>query len=144
MKMQRMGRENRYSYHILQHAWNAYLRMVNIDYTSVFTCTVCKDNPDVVILDGITLGTSRDIPQAHFDYDENLQFLPIPLSQRVFVTNKLVRKKLNEYTLNGLFSDRFTELLDLLTNEVLIISYIVVYMKKISSKFVKNSPMERL
>ena len=71
MKMKRMGRENKYYYHILQHAWNAYLRMVNIDYTANFTCPVCKNSPDVNILDGVTVGTSKEVPEAYLENDEN-------------------------------------------------------------------------
>ena len=40
---------------VLSHG-NAYLRMVNIDYTAIFICPDCRDNPDVIILDGLTLG----------------------------------------------------------------------------------------
>ena len=51
---------------VLSHG-NAYLRMVNIDYTAIFICPDCRDNPDVIILDRLTMGTSREISEAHID-----------------------------------------------------------------------------
>ena len=116
--MERMGRKNKYYYHILQHAWYAYLRMVNIDYTASLTCPICKDNPEVIIMDGVTMGTSKEVPETDYQYDENQQYSPIPLTERLFVANKHLRKQLQEYSQNGLRVDRFNELLDLLMDSL--------------------------
>ena len=88
MKMQRMGRERKYHYHVIKHAWNAYLRMVSIDYKARFTCPICKDKPEVIIMDGVTMGTCKQLPEAFFEYDERHQYhgcrgngisVPIPI-----------------------------------------------------------------
>ena len=60
--MERIGNRDYYKYHIMKHGWNAYLRMIDLDYISSFTCPICKDSPEVVVFDGITLGTLKHVP----------------------------------------------------------------------------------
>ena len=62
-----MGRKHLFRYHILQHGWNAYLRMININYES--TCPKCKSCPDVLIFDGITMGTIKSILEISIGID---------------------------------------------------------------------------
>ena len=52
-----MGRKFIFHYHILKHAWNSYIGMADIDYQLLFSCPICKDKPDVIILDG--MGTTK-------------------------------------------------------------------------------------
>ena len=60
-----MGKKYKFHYHIFKHAWNAYLRMADINYQLLFTCPMCKDKPDVIILNGIAMGTTKAIPEFY-------------------------------------------------------------------------------
>ena len=100
-----MGIPLRFLYHIVRHGWNSYLRMIEIDYPKTFTCPKCKDNPDVIIMDGIMMGTVKNIPEYFNQYDEGQIYEPIPISERVFIQNTDSRKQLIEYCQGGL-SDR--------------------------------------
>ena len=79
--LKRMGRKGIFKYHIVQHTWNAYLRMVDINYSSHYTCPQCKHKPDTIILDGIALGTMKElpsvVPNVHHD-----KIYPLFLSQK--------------------------------------------------------------
>ena len=71
-----------YMYHILIHGWNAYLRMIKIDYKAKFTCPICKENPEVTSMDGITLETLKHIPEIYIFIDE---------LQRLFVKTNAIK-----------------------------------------------------
>ena len=73
-KLKRMGRKGIFKYHTVQHAWNAYLRMVDINYSSHYTCPQCKHKPDTIILDGIAMGTTKELPSVvpNVDHDQIL------------------------------------------------------------------------
>ena len=107
-----MGRNCKICYHVFHHAWNPYLRLVNINYTISFTCSICKDNPDVVVFDGVTLGTIKNIPPAiiHIDTDQKLKC--VPQSARLFIPSHVQRKRLTEYLQNGLSITAFRELVN--------------------------------
>ena len=114
--LERLGRKSRYLYHIVQHGWNAYLRMVDLDYQAKFTCPTCKDNPEVIILDGITLGTLKRIPEIPHKTDENQRFNLIPFSDRVLIPNPGTRKLLKQYCSVGLKEASFTEMINSINN----------------------------
>ena len=81
-KFQRMGRKLRLQYHVLKHAWNAYLRMAEVNYQTQFSCPVCKDKPDVIIMDGIAMGTTKPTPEIHPQVDETQYYPMVPFSER--------------------------------------------------------------
>ena len=66
-----MGREVEYQIHIIQKAWNCYLRLVDIDYDIQFTCPICKVPPSIIILDGISMVTTKQLPDrpSHIDQE---------------------------------------------------------------------------
>ncbi|KAI6650153.1 hypothetical protein LOD99_6070 [Oopsacas minuta] len=68
--------------------------MVNIDYTDYFIYPKCLDNPDVIIMDGITMRTCKESPQAHFQFDDDQQHPQIPQSARLFIATTKLRKQL--------------------------------------------------
>ena len=117
MKMERMKRELKYQYHIIQHAWNAYLRMVHIDYTDSCICPKCLDNPDVIIMDGITMGTCKELPEEHFQFDEDQQYSQIPQNARLFIATIKLRKQVQTYSVKGLGIDIFNEMQESLMEE---------------------------
>ena len=80
-----MGRKSTTKYHIVYHAWNAYLRLVVLDYPSPYTCPQCKLQPKNGNLDGIAMGTMRSLPAVieRGDYDQKYSFIEI--SDRVFI-----------------------------------------------------------
>ena len=45
------------------HVFNSYLRIINVDYNSCFSCPTYKTAPDTIIIDGVTLDTLKDIPE---------------------------------------------------------------------------------
>ena len=102
-----MDRKLKYNYHILQHGWNAYLRMLDIDYTISFKCPVCKDIPEILVLDGITMGTIKELPDFSQEFDEDRIFPLVPLHLRVVVPDINIRKAIKEYCLTGLSEAAF-------------------------------------
>ena len=91
-KFHRLGRELKFSYHILQHAWNGYLRMLDIDYSTCFSCPKCKETPEFLILDGITMGTIKELPDYTQEFDEGQRYALVPMSVRVFIPDLATRK----------------------------------------------------
>lgn len=45
----------------LRHAWNAFARLLNINYAEVFHCPICGPLPSTVICDGTLLGFCKDL-----------------------------------------------------------------------------------
>ena len=113
-----MGRTNTFRYHIVYHAWNAYLRTVDIDYTSHYSCPKCKDQPDLIIIDGIAMGTMKAVPDVATTYDEDQHYPMIPYSDRVFLSDTAIRKQLLKYCSEGLPENIFNELLKSLDQEM--------------------------
>ena len=64
-KLKRMSKNRSFKYHTVHHAWNAYLRMVGVDYITHYTCPKCQHEPEVIILNGIAMGRIKNIPQWH-------------------------------------------------------------------------------
>ena len=108
-----MGRKSTFKYHIIHHAWNAYLRLVDLDYPSLYTCPQCKLQPKVVILDGIAMGTMKSLPEVTepVDYDQNYSL--IEMSDRVFIHDTNLREKISNYSLQCLAEDNFNQLMDI-------------------------------
>ena len=79
-----MGRKFRFYYHILKHAWNAYLRMVEVNYRSDFSCPKCRNNPDLIILDGIAMGTTKAIPEIYLEVHETQRYSMVPFTERSY------------------------------------------------------------
>ena len=96
----------------MKHGWNAYLRMIDLDYISCFTCPICKDNPEVVVFDGITLGTLKHVPTISNTTDDQQKYNLIPTYDRVFISNSATRKKLKDYCSTGLTVTSFNEMLN--------------------------------
>ena len=46
---------------VLRKAWNAFARLLDIDYSNVFVCKHCGSNPDVIICDGTDVGMRKDL-----------------------------------------------------------------------------------
>ena len=101
-KLVRLGRHGKIHYHIFHHAWNAYLRLINIDYQKSFTCPICKDCPDVVVFDGVTLGTIKEVPPFSMQLDKNQLIPPVPQVLRIFIPSKAKRQEILGYLENGL------------------------------------------
>ena len=87
-----------------------HIRLVDIDYTSKFTCSVCKDIPDVVIFDGITLGTVKNLPPPVIEIDPDQRISLVPKTMCLFIPPKAQRNALSEYLHNGLSIVAFQEM----------------------------------
>ena len=59
--------KSKFQSHIFNRARNAHLRNVNIYYQSQFFCSICKDQPNVIFMDGIVMGTTNPIAQPQVD-----------------------------------------------------------------------------
>ena len=46
---------------VLRRAWNAFARLLDIDFTHVFVCQECGSNPEVIICDGTDVGMKKDL-----------------------------------------------------------------------------------
>ena len=106
-KLKRLGRPGKIHYHVFHQAWNAYLRLVDINYKESFTCSKCKDSPDIVIFYGITLGTVKDIPPFSIQIDEDQQILPTSQETRLFIPSITKRKAIIQYLQHGLSISAF-------------------------------------
>ena len=100
-RRQRLGGPRIIYYHVFHQAWNAYLRLININYRWSFTCPKCKDRPDV-IFDGITLCTVKVIPPFSIQIDEDQHMFPISQEFRVFIPSIANRRALLQYLQHGL------------------------------------------
>ena len=60
-KLRRMGSSILLKYHIIYVCWNAFLRLMEINYLQCFSCPICRDTPDTVIIDVITLGSMKEL-----------------------------------------------------------------------------------
>ena len=85
--------------------------MIDLNYQTNFTFPTCKGNPEVVIMDGITLGTLKHIPETPRLIDEFQKFSIIPTSNRVFIPSAKTRKMLKEFSFMGLRERNFDEML---------------------------------
>ena len=52
--------------------------MIDADYVCNFTCPICKDSPETLVLDGITMGTVKELPESSHVCDENSNFIQPP------------------------------------------------------------------
>ena len=110
-KLNRMGRKLNYQYHIIQQAWNCYGRLVEINYEENFSCSICKNQPSIIILDGIAMGTTRQLPDISNNVDTEQIFPILSLAERLFVGESQLRDKLKHYTKFGLIHSKFDCLL---------------------------------
>ena len=117
-KFQRMGRKLRLQYHILTHAWNAYLRMVEVNYKTQFSCPLCKDRPEVIIIDGIAMGTTKPIPELHPQVDETQHYSLVPFSERSFIPKREIRNKLHKLCEIGLVDSTFNKVIESIPKEL--------------------------
>lgn len=42
-----------------KYAWYAWLELLDIEYSEGFNCPECGDEPEVVIMDGVTIGIRK-------------------------------------------------------------------------------------
>ena len=105
-----MGSSSRLRYNTVYVAWNAFLRLMEINYPQCFSCPICKDSPDTIILDGVTLGTIRELPRESSFAETNISQY-VPISRRIWVSNPRVRKSLRTYAKDGLSLEEYNILL---------------------------------
>ncbi|KAI6650705.1 hypothetical protein LOD99_7756 [Oopsacas minuta] len=116
-KFERMGRELTFSYHILQHGWNGYLRMLDINYKTSYICPLCQEAPEFLIMDGITVGTIKELPNTVEEYLEDQRLSFVPLSNRVLVSDLKTRKLIKSYYSFGLGESEFHTMINSLEFE---------------------------
>ena len=91
------------TYTMFRYSWYAYCELLDIDYPAGFLCSKCGPEPDIVVMDGITLG----LRIAHLPWEsflKNQQDKPPTCMQgtshnmRIFVNNQKARKLLAKYS----------------------------------------------
>ncbi|XP_078700714.1 uncharacterized protein LOC144927254 [Branchiostoma floridae x Branchiostoma belcheri] len=88
-------------YDTFLYAYNAFERLLDIDWTTSFQCPTCGPQPKVIITDGITLGFKKDlIPELQDD----IQHSDPPVinsgsrhQQRVLIKDELTRATLRRF-----------------------------------------------
>lgn len=75
--------------------------MLDIDYSTCFSCPKCKETPEFLILDGITMGTLKELPDYTQEFDEGQRYALVPMSVRVFIPDLATRKRIKEYSKKG-------------------------------------------
>ena len=84
----------------LRFAYNSFIRLLDIDFQSLFKCKHCGDNPHTMIMDGIVMGCPKD-KMPIMPVLPPLGNLPLirecNLSDRVYITDNNTRKLLSAY-----------------------------------------------
>lgn len=86
------------SYQSLRRAWNAYARLLDIDYNEAYKCEVCQDSPRIIICDATFIGFRKDL------LENMLNTSPTVYStaqrshhkDRVFISVPQIREKLEK------------------------------------------------
>lgn len=117
--------------HKLRTAWNAFGRLVDIDWEDGFTCPLCGSSPSVVICDGTTLGFKKSYLAAFEDAPESSDLPEIQGSvhkQRVPLSDPKARKLLRQYGkgLAPLSPGEFSQLVSLLRASVPTVAELVI------------------
>ena len=96
-------RSNRYlsntsvmSYHLLRGTWNAFVRLLDIDWGALYKCELCGPTPATVLCDGIDLGfrkdflhyVSQDKGASEISKPHSNPIKGIPHKSRVYVPKK--------------------------------------------------------
>ena len=107
-----MGKQQQqYKYHVMQHAWNSYLRLIDIDYTENFCCRTCKECPPINILDGIAMGTTRLLPTIKDNTDTSQEYHIIPLVESIYIADLNSRNSLQDFIKSGISALEFINVL---------------------------------
>ena len=112
-----MGRQEQYKYHIFQHAWNANLRLIDINYQINFCCLTCKETPSMIILDGIAMGTTKGLPIQPDNTDFTQSYPIISLEERIYIADSHVRHTLRNFAESGISNLEFTNILSFVQPE---------------------------
>jgi len=86
------------SYRILSQAYNAFIRLLNWNYSDLFRCSICGDDVECVVMDGVMMGSRKHLVPA---------FAPPPvatetirecaLEDRVYIRDASIRSRLAKY-----------------------------------------------
>ena len=76
--------------------------MVDVNYRSDFCCPKCGNIPDVIILNGIAMGTTKAIPEFNPEVDEMQRYSMVPIAERSFISNPEIRRNLKKPCIVGL------------------------------------------
>ena len=85
---------------VLRKAWNAFARLLDIDYSNVFVCQECGTNPDIIICDGTDVGMKKDlIPDISASEQNNINSYTKPIkgskhSDRTYTKSAACRRLL--------------------------------------------------
>ena len=93
----------------LRIAYNCFIRLLDIDFKSVFKCNHCADHCHTVIMDGIVMGCPKDkMPDMPaLSTDENSHVVAeCEMAERVFISDHKIRKMLSTYA--GVFERNYT------------------------------------
>ena len=74
----------------------------------------------MIIMDGVTLGTLKNIPETSQQVDKEQYFNLTPISERVFIPKASTRKELKDYISMGLAISKFIDMLDSITSTELV------------------------
>ncbi|XP_077986107.1 uncharacterized protein LOC144440592 [Glandiceps talaboti] len=87
-------------YHMLRLTWNAYIRLLDIDWQKDFTCEKCSDNPEIIICDGTSVGLHKELLTGLGDVGDLDRLDPIygtKHADRVFIPSPQARKLLLQF-----------------------------------------------
>lgn len=92
---------------VLWQAWNAFSRLLDIDFTTSFQCPLCAQYLDTVICDGTMLGFRKDfLALSHLDSQQ--EDMPVVCEtkhkDRVLINQPKMRHLLSKYS--GVTTDR--------------------------------------
>ena len=80
-----------------------------MDSNDCFSCPTCKTTHDTIIIDGLTLGTLKDIPKETSIKVDHVT-CHVPIQNRVWITNIRMRDSLKSYVRDGISPQGLTTL----------------------------------
>ena len=96
------------TYQLLRRAYNAFIRLLDLDIVQLYTCPICGTCPDTVIMDGIMMGCKTHL-LSQFQHSSNSDVvIPEPAkTQRILVNKSVARDGLANYA--GLKRGKYCE-----------------------------------
>ena len=86
-------------YHKMHHlrlSYNAFIRLLDLNFNDLFHCTVCGPDADVIVMDGIMMGCREELVREYDEVSAPLEYIieECSISDWVMISNTTSRKRL--------------------------------------------------
>ena len=102
---------------VLQRAWHSFSRQLDINLENNMYCNICKEDPEVIICDGTSVGVRKDmLSSVKRAKPETTPINGSKHNDRTFISNAALRNKLKAFV-QGISQRNFDNLLKSLKKE---------------------------